>query len=172
MAKKKNSTNDSVTETTTELPTTVVYGDWSAIVADLSPKAVSYLLQNGFSQSMTDAAAFSKADKEGKTEDEITAMAKEARQKRYDAILAGTVGHRVGGGPKMSSLEKVCRDVARERLKAAAVSKGVKLPKGEALTALIEKMVNGKHADTIKAEAQTRIDNAKAGADDVEGLLD
>lgn len=156
------------------------YGDWSAVIADLSPKAVAYLLQNGFSQSMTDAAAFSKADKakavegkdEAKHDDILQNMATVARQKRYDAIIAGTVGHRVGSGPKMSSINKVMRDVARERLKAAAASKGVKLPKGEALTALVEKMVAGKHADTIKAEAQTRIDNAKAGAVDVEGLLD
>ena len=149
---------------------TVRYGDkYSLPLATIAgnPAAVLYLLQNGYSQSMTDAAAFTKEQKAGKSDDEIAAMAHEARTKRHDAILAGTIGARVGGA-KLPPVERVMREVAEERLKAIAVSRGVAMPKGDTLKVALDKILS-RDPDGIRVEAETRIANAKAVASAVGG---
>jgi hypothetical protein len=148
----------------------VKYGDsFSLRLADIAgnPKAVMYLLQNGYSQSMTDAAAFTKEQKAGKSPDELAAMALDARVKRHDAIENGTIGAR-GGGPKLPPVERVMREVAEERLKAIAVSRGVAMPKGDTLKAALDKIIQ-RDPDGIRTEAETRIANARAVASAVGG---
>ena len=76
-------------------------------------------------------------------------------QKRYDAILAGTVGTR-SGAPRLSGIEKIMRDVAREAIKARAVAKGVKMPEGEDLSAIVAKYI-GNHPE-VRQIAQDRLD--------------
>jgi hypothetical protein len=132
-----------------------------------NPKAVMYMLQNGFSQSVTDAAAFTKEQKAGKSDDEIAAMANDARDKRVAAILGGTIGARVGGA-KLPPVERVMREVAEERLKAIAVTRGVAMPKNvkggvQTLTLALDKIL-ARDPDGIRAEAETRIASAKANA--------
>lgn len=146
----------------------VKYGDNHSLrLADIAtnPKAVMYLLQNGYSQSMTDAAAFTKEQKTGKTPDEVAAMAADARVKRHEAIRAGTIGARVGGA-KLPVIDRVMRDVAEERLKAIAVARSVAMPKGDTLKAALDKIL-ARDPDGIRTEAETRIANAKAVASEM-----
>jgi len=134
----------------------------------MSPKALGYLLANGYKQSLTDAAAFTKEAKEGKSAAEIESMAAERRAKRHEAILAGEVGAVVGS--RATPIEKFMRDVAIERIKAIANAKGVKMPKGDVLKAAVEK-ITAKQADDIRAEAEARMSAAKAAAGDMDDLL-
>ena len=71
MAKSKNTTHDAPGHAGTvvvEIPAGLIltYGDWSIDAATASPATLAYCLANGFHQSMVDAAAFSKDEKEGK----------------------------------------------------------------------------------------------------------
>lgn len=160
-----------------EIPAGLVlsYGEWSINAADASAATLAYCLQNGFHQSMVDAAAFGKADKEGKSDDEIADMTREARQSRFDSIVAGTVGHRVGG-PRVRGVDKITRDVALERLVAIAAAKGKALPKGKGSAEKIGKLVDmylsdeGRAAD-CRAEAERRHASADdAGDFDLDGV--
>ena len=134
----------------------------------MSPKALGYLLANGYKQSLTDAAAFTKETKEGKSAAEVEVMATERRAKRHEAILAGDVGAVVGS--RATPIEKFMRDVAIERIKAIATAKGVKMPKGDVLKAAVEK-ITAKQGDDIRAEAEARMSAAKAASADMADLL-
>lgn len=131
-------------------------------LGEMSPKALSYLLANGYKQSLTDAAAFTKEQKADKSAAEIETMANEKRSARHAAILAGEVGS--VGGTRATPMERFMRDVAEERVRAIAVAKGVPMPKGDVLKAAIAK-VTEKFASDIKAEAEARMAAAKAAAD-------
>src|SRR6266481_10056488 len=99
--------------------------------SNASPATLAYLLQNGFNQSMVDSAALGKEDKEGLSDDEVKALVADKKQKRFDNIVAGTVGTRVGG-PRAVGIDKIMNDVAVERLKAILVNqKGLKWPSGK-----------------------------------------
>lgn len=149
---------------------TLTYDRWSVNANDLIAKSVRYLLQNGFSQSMTDAAAFTKEQKAGKSADEIKKMADEARAKRFEAILAGTVGIRVGG-PRLPAIDRVMREIAEEMLRAIAADRKVAMPKGEVLKAALEKIVL-KNEATIRERAQARLDESKTLAADLGDIFD
>jgi hypothetical protein len=139
----------------------LTYATWTVNANDLPAAAVKYLLQNGFSQSMTDAAAFTKAQKEGKSEAEVAAMATEARQKRFDAILAGSVGTRVGG-PRLSPVDRAKNDIVDERLAAICKARNVAMPKGDVLKSAKAKIM-AKFASEITREAEARV--AKTAAE-------
>lgn len=83
----------------------------------------------------------------------------EARAKAMDAAIAGTVGESTRTA-KLSTIEKVMRDVARDAIKAACVAKGKKMPKSEELSDLIEDLVTGPKESDIRAAAQKRLDAA------------
>lgn len=141
------------------------YKDWSVNVADLTADGIAYLLQNGFTQSLTDAAAFSKADKAGKTEAEIEEMARAARDKKFAHILAGTVGTKGPSAPRKVGLDKIMQTVAIEDLKAACAAAKITWPQKAADQApLIEKYL-AKHGEKVRAEAQRRLDAASETID-------
>lgn len=194
MARKDKTAETATTESTSTTADVAIhagselkYQGWSTTFGALGipegwavPKALAYVIMNGFNQSMTDAAAFTKEQKaealakaqetnpEATLEDVTLAMATEARQKRFDAILSGTVGFRSGGGSaRLPQIEKVMKDIALERIKAAVVAKGVAMPKGDKLKAFVEQYL-AKNGDAVRAEAQTRIDTAKAGVSDMD----
>lgn len=148
----------------------LTYGRWSLDANSAKPETIAYLLQNGFSQSMTDAAAFSKSDKEGKTGEEIAAMADAARQARFEAICAGTVGTRVGG-PRLSPVERATRDLVDERLSAICAARKVKMPEGDVLKAARAKIMD-RFGDEIKLEAEARVAKAAADAESLADLFD
>lgn len=145
----------------------LTYGRWTVNANDLPATGIKYLLQNGFSQSLTDAAAFTKEQKEGKTPAEVTAMADEARQKRFEAILAGTVGTRVGG-PRLDPTTRTMNDIVDERLAAICAARKVAMPKGDVLKAARAKLL-AKFGDDIRGEAEKRV--AKTAAE-VEAMGD
>lgn len=190
MAKAKTAPNASANSTSTENTMTdnlaLEYGDWKTDAQALgwpvgSPisKAIGYVIANGFKQSMTDASAMTKEQKAKALTDaqtanpgvEITeaqaveAKAHEQRTKRFADILAGNVGVG-GGGPKLPQIDRVCREIAEEQIRAAVVAKGLAMPKGENLKALVEKRL-AVAGDAIRTAAQARIDAAKNAVDDL-----
>lgn len=175
-AKKSDETASNVETTVIHLPADFVieaHGHKldAAALAGMSAKAVSYLVANGYKQSLTDAAAFTKEQKDGKSAAEVESMAAEKRAARHAAILAGEVGS--VGGTRATPLERFMRDVAEELIRAACVKKGVPMWKGTQLTDGVKKLTSPEHpryAD-IKAEAESRMAQAKGAAEDVEDIL-
>lgn len=192
----KESIGDTPVGFTGELDDFIVkYGEWSIRWGDLPLAAKVYLAQNGFSQSMTDAAALTKAQKhhpapegspagtlgEPLSDEELAAKVYELRSARFDRILAGTVAVRAGSPKAVSQLDRVMAQVATERLKAALATKGIALPSGKdkatgqpkTLTVSGKAMTReelvaayvAKNQDDVKAEAERRIGESKAAVD-------
>lgn len=160
-------------ETTTDAPTSQLkYGEWTVDANTLPPKAVAYLLHNGFTQSMTDAAAFTKKQKEEAVKDHpesehetiLANMAKDARQKRFDAILKGEVGVRVGG-PRKSPLDRATDDIVDEMLAAIAAQRKVAMPKGDVLAKAREAIRNKFSAEIAEKAAERVAQSSQLVAD-------
>lgn len=155
--------------------------DYNGIKVDtdkITPAGIAYLLQYGWAKSLQDSVAGRKkamlaGDDETPpmTEDEAEAKLIEIMTKRAEAIVAGEVGQR-SGGPRISKLERVMRNVAAEIVKAAAAKKGRKLPKGEAYQNLISAYI-AKNEAAVREEAERRMESVSEEADDILGdLLD
>ena len=186
MAKDAKKTAEQPADTgshVTHLP--LEYGDWKTDVHALGypsgqpiSKALAYVIANGFKQSMTDASAMTKEQKEKAHEEAqathgpditmeqaVEAHAHAQRSKRFADILAGNVGVG-GGGPRLPQVDRVMREIAEEQIKAAVVAKGLSMPKGDNLKALIEKRLSVA-GDAIRTAAQARIDAAKSAVADL-----
>lgn len=192
--KEKTAPNASANSTAAEAPPSdnlvLEYGQWKTDAQALGwpqgtviPKALAYVIANGFKQSMTDASAMTKEQKakaltdaqtanpgvEITLEQAVEAHAVDARTKRFADILAGQVGFG-GGGPKLPQIDRVMRDIAEEQIRAAVVAKGMSMPKGEALKVLIDKRL-AVAGEAIKTAAQGRIDSAKAMSAELDDIL-
>ncbi len=182
--------NTTASENTATDNLELVYGDWKTDAQALGwpagtvlNKALAYVIANGFKQSMTDASAMTKEQKdkaleaakaanpdlEITMEQAIEAKAHEARSKRFADILAGNVGVG-GGGPKLPQIDRVMREIAEEQIRAAVVAKGMAMPKGDNLKALIDRRLSVA-GDAIRTAAQARIDAAKNAVADMEDIL-
>jgi hypothetical protein len=169
--------------------TTLTYDKWNVEAEALPAESIKYLLVNGFTQSLTDASSMSRADKAALLRDaghEADALAYEgpvrapvisapgkalidnaihvARTERYEAILAGTVGHRTIG-PRLDPLTRSMRDIAEERVRAYCAGANAQhrvmaMPKGDVLKAAIDKFLI-KFDESIRKEAQERLDRTK-----------
>ena len=187
-AKETNVTNETPVATSDNL--SLEYGDWKTDARALGwpeglpiSKQLAYVIVNGFKQSMTDASAMTKEQKAKALEDAqkanpgvditleqaVEAKAHEQRTKRFADILAGNVGVG-GGGPKLPQIDRVMREIAEEQIRAAVVAKGMAMPKGDNLKALIDKRLSVA-GDAIRTAAQARIDAAKSAAADLEDIL-
>lgn len=124
---------------------------------ELSPASLEYLLKYGASQSLQDSVASvkAKAKKDGKSDDEVGALVKEAMAKRHAAILAGTIGFR-HPSEKVSPLDAMIAKVGREELTAMAKAKGTKLPVKEKYDALFTAALE-RFAAKWTAEAERRL---------------
>jgi len=171
----------------------VKYGEYHVPVSQLPPAAIAYLLQNGFSQSMTDAAALTKEQKHHKAPDgsepgtlgepltdaELEAKVKALRDARFARILAGTVAVRAGVPRAVSAIEQVMRQVATEQLRTKLGAKGIVLPSGKnkdgspkTLTVSGKAMTRdelivayiAKNDAAVRAEAERRIATTKEEA--------
>ncbi len=173
----------------------LTYSKWSIDANTLPAKAIAYLLHNGFTQSMTDAAAATKEDKakvlvaagllaEGhtaedyescaRTDDGKAALALAAegwREERFAAILKGEVGTRVGGGgPRKDPLLRAMEDIAEETVRGIAAAKGVAMPKGEVLKKALSVIIERNRA-AIEAKAKERLEQAKGLAEEMGDLF-
>mgnify|MGYP003408133430 CR=1 FL=1 len=147
----------------------VTYKGHAIAAAAMNDKAMAYLLQYGFAQSLQDCVAgLAKEMREKGDLPETSEKAIEsAMAERSAAILAGTVGHRVGG-PRLSGLDKTVRDIAVEHIRAALATKKLSAPKGEAWQALVAAYTK-KHSETLVPLAEARMAEQ---ADLIEGALD
>jgi hypothetical protein len=180
--------------------TTLTYDKWNVEAEALPAESIKYLLVNGFTQSLTDASSMSRADKAALLRDaghEADALAYEgpvrapvisapgkalidnaihvARTERYEAILAGTVGHRTIG-PRLDPLTRSMRDIAEERVRAYcsganAQHRVMAMPKGDVLKAAIDKFLV-KFDESIRKEAQERLDRNKELAGEFDPFAD
>ena len=92
------------------------------IHAVMGNKTLAYLLANGFSQSITDAGAFGKADEaklNGRTKESVIA---ERRASRLAAIVAGTVSAGGSRGPMLKGLDSFIFDQAVKTIEAQIVA--------------------------------------------------
>lgn len=151
-------------------------------LGDLPIASVEYLLRYGFNQTLQDLSMAGVRDQlerkhpqETFSNDQIADALNARRAARVEALLNGTIGVRVAGEGKASgtSFDKMVVVVAKEAINALAKAKGKVLPKKEALAAIISAYV-AKHGDSLKAEAQRRIDaaNAASGEIDLDDLMD
>lgn len=142
----------------------------SVVGRDLSNSAIAYSLLYGLRQSLQDCIAglAKEMRDDGADKDTIDAAISAAQADRFAAIQAGTVGHRAGG-PRVSPVESVMRKVALSDIRAAATKKGVKLPKGEVLAALVSAYIAKNESDVrARAEAQmAESENASGSAGDM-----
>jgi hypothetical protein len=151
--------------------TTLTYGKFTIDTADVTESGIAYLLQYGFAKSLQDSVAGVKAAMADETDEsgeakyndaEIAVALHDKQQSRFEAIVAGTVGTRATG-PRATPVETMMRNVAKEAIRVACVAQGRKLPKGEAMVALVDKYLS-KHMAATRAEAERRI-AATAGID-------
>lgn len=160
----------------------------------MSVKGLVYSIQYGLSQSGQDCVAGlgKKLDERRVTEGDVdgnkygssdigepyyndaekATIMHDTYKERFDAILAGEIGHR-SQGPRVKGPEKVLREVAWEQIvaKASAVGKGALLPKKASdRDALVDKYLAKPELLAIaKAEADRRMG---AVVPDVGDLLD
>lgn len=139
----------------------------------LPPKSLEYLLKYGASQSLQDSIASvkSKAKKDGKSDEEVKVLCREAMAKRYNAIVTATIGFR-HPAEKVSPLEAMIGKVGREALTAMARAKGTKLPTKEKYDALFEAaLVRFKDSWTEEAERRLAMVKAADPADELDDFF-
>lgn len=108
--------------------------------SDLTTANIGYILSKGIKRSMDESAAFGLKSKmkpvgsdEAKLGEAFTVEEKKAYQaaamaERASDLLAGTVGTRTPGLPKVSGLDKYIRDEALADIKKTLKVKGGKMP--------------------------------------------
>lgn len=149
--------------------TTLKYGNFSVELENLSVASLAYLAQYGFGKSLQDSVAGLKkevGEDEAKFQKDLgvtltgTELADEVlarkMESRFDDIIAGTVGTRTSS-PRLSGIDKIMRDVAKEAIKAKTMAKKVKMPEGEALAAIVAKYI-ANHEEAVKEEATRRME--------------
>ena len=164
---------------TIKVPTgfTVVAHGMTQVVAELPMASIVYLLANGYSQSLGDAAtsAIAKAKTSAvkvanETRGKGNAMSRDAtdaflattaivsmcesaaidaKNKRQQALMDGTmvIGTRGPNGPRLSPLDTFCLACAESDAKAMASRKGKAMPKGEELATLLAAIIDVKRRD-------------------------
>lgn len=149
----------------------LTHGDFKLPVANLAPSGVAYLLQHGFSKSLTDSVAGLRKElkDEGLPQADIDAKVLATMQERMDKIAKGEVGTRTNG-PRLRGLDAMLRDVALEQAKTLGIklptkateSFVVKAKDGEktfsSRDAFLTQFLGSKFGPAIKAEAQRRFD--------------
>lgn len=160
----------------------MTFRGFTVTLGQIPPTSIAYLLRYGFNQTLQDLSMAGVRDQlERKnpqahfSNDDVAAALASRRTARVEALLNGTIGVRVAGEAKTSgtSFDKMVLTIAKEAIAALAKAKGKAVPKKEALAAIISAYV-AKHGDTLKAEAQRRIDaaNAASGEIDLDDLLE
>lgn len=139
-------------------------------VPNLPPQSIIYLLQYGFAQCLQDmslAQIRAMAERKGisMTAGEVAEALDARRATKVENLLNGQIFVRKAGVPKGTTFDRMVLTVAKEWLAAFAHSKGKPLPKGDAYTTLLEKFI-AKNEETLKVEAQRRIDMAPRRTDD------
>ena len=86
------------------------------------------------------------------------AYAQALRSVRAQRIIDGAMGVRTAGAPRVDTLGKIMRDIAKERISAAARAKAKPMPKGEVLSDLIAKVL-AKYESEIREEATRRMES-------------
>lgn len=159
----------------------LTYGDqFSVKASDITETGLLYLLQNGYSQSVQDARAGVATKMKEKdanvTEAAIKTAEHEKMQAKSDAIVAGTISIRAGGA-RLTGIDKIMRDVAREAIRkaiVAAVAKDGKkrtIPTGDKMTDLVEQYI-AKNETAVRAEANRRLDTKPEIDADLLAMID
>lgn len=143
--------------------------DQLAAEMGVAAKGLVYLIQYGANKSGQDCVAgLAKELDEAKNEDgspkydatEKAVMFNDEYSARFNAIVAGDIGHRTQG-PRVKGVDKVIREVVWEIIVNAATNKGVagKLPKKatEQLSMVEKYLSDGDRAASARIEAERRM---------------
>lgn len=115
------------------------YGNFAFDTASLPEKSLEALISRGVThylgnEQASKVSAFAKKHLEEHgaplADDEKAAKQAELVQAAYEALLAGTIGNRVGG-PKLDPITRATRDIAGEEISAMLKKAGQKIPKGK-----------------------------------------
>lgn len=156
--------------------------DFTVNTESLSAEAMTYLLNYGLKQSLSDSIAGTPkktreayikelADGDTINESELAERTTEAElarmQKRFDDILAGTIGIRTPGTTRKGGLDAMIERVAAEMIRSAAKTKAIKIESG-AMPGLVEKfLAKPTNAAKAREEAERRIAAAAIDTDDL-----
>ncbi len=183
---KKNDANVATVETPTtgifdtgniSVPSqTLEFDGHTVSTGNLPVASLAYLLQYGFAQCLQDmslAQIRAGAERKGieMTAGEVAEALTARRAAKVENLLTGQIFVRKAGVPKGTTFDKMVHAVAKEMVTAAVIKKGIAMPKGEALVNLITAYI-GKYGDSVRAEAQRRIDMAPQAAEiDIDDLF-
>ena len=150
----------------------------------MSPKGLFYVIQYGGHQSVQDSIAGlgKKIDdaKDANGEPKFGDAGKKVilhatARERFDAIMAGEVGSRVGG-PRAKGIDKLVAEIAWDAIvaKANALGKASALPKDAAgRKGMVEKyLADPDRAESARAEAERRLAIAASASGKADDLLD
>ena len=139
----------------------------------LPQHAVHYLVQYGINKSLQDSVAGrAKAMvADGLEEDEIEQALGELRAARWEAILSGTIGKRGVMAPRAKGIDKVMKEIAIERLRAAFTKRGIAMAKGTQLAELVAKLMT-RDENELRQAAQERLDATLSMSDGLDDLFD
>ena len=136
----------------------------------LPANAQEFIIRYGLTQYLSDGAAIAKD--EYPTEAERNTAKAEGVLSRVAKLREGTMSIRGGGTRTVDPVAKVKREVALEILKAHAKANDIKLPKGEELSAKIEKFWQSeKNTKALMPEVEKRLKAMEKTADKL-GELD
>lgn len=141
-------------------------------IATLCQRTLNHMLQNEAASKVKNAKDKAEVDGVDFTDDNKATILSDFADKRWSAIMAGTLGEAGARGPMRKGLEAHLHEAALAHIKTKAAAKGKAMPKGDALKDILER---AKALDVVKTEAQRRYDaelSAKDETDDVDDLLD
>jgi len=150
---------------TIAIPSTVLEFDGHTVsTGNLPVASLQYLLQYGFAQCLQDmslAQIRASAERKGisMTAGEVAEALDARRATKIENLLNGQIFVRKAGVPKGTTFDRMVHTVAKEMLAAVARKKGMSLPKGDDYAVMLAKYL-AKHEETIKVEAQRRVDMA------------
>lgn len=117
---------------------TITYGKFTIDPTTLPPKSLEALISRGLTHYLgneQNSKVSTKAKKDAEAgnawaDDEKAKALADAQEEAFAALVAGTIGTRVGG-PRLDPYEKALRDIAGEEVAELLRKNGSKVPKGK-----------------------------------------
>lgn len=153
----------------------ITYGKFTVDPTTLPPKSLEALLSRGLTHYLgneQNSKVSTKAKKDAEAgnpwaDDEKAKALADAQEEAFVALVAGTVGTRVGG-PRLDPYEKALRDIAGEEVAEMLRKAGHKVPKGkeivtvkgQALTfadLVARRVGDERHSDRLAKAAKARV---------------
>jgi len=156
----------------------MAFDGFSVTAGDLPLTSLRYLLQYGFAQSLQDMSAAqirAQAERKGVeiTDEEVSEALHARRADKVKNLLTGQIFAKRISAPRADNFTKTIKVIVLERLQAACVKAGKKLPaqNTDAYGGLFSQYM-AKFGDDVRTEAQRRLDMALETTIDLDDLLE